>query len=49
MPSSRANSKKATRQLEHLRESEQKVGGSEKAAKRIAAPTTNKARRMKGK
>ena len=46
---SRTNSKKSARQLEHLREGEKKVGGSEKAAKRIAAPTTNKTRRMKGK
>ena len=49
MPPRGANSKKATSQLEHIRESEKKVGGSEKAAKRIAASTTDKTRRMKGK
>jgi hypothetical protein len=49
MPPRGANSKKSARQLEHIRESETKVGGSEKAAKRIAAPTASKTRRMKGK
>jgi hypothetical protein len=49
MPPRGANSKKDARQLEHIRESEKKVGGSEKAAKRIAAPPTNKTRRMKGR
>jgi len=48
MPPRGANSKKSARQLEHVRESEKKVGGSEKAAKRISAPTTSKTRRMKG-
>jgi hypothetical protein len=49
MPQSGAQSKKAARQLAHIKESEKKVGGSEKVAKRIAAPATNKTRRMKGK
>lgn len=49
MPPRGVNSKKAARQYEHIKESEKKVGGSEKAAKRIAAATTNKTRRMKGK
>ncbi|HEY8806511.1 MAG TPA: hypothetical protein VIN70_02855 [Candidatus Limnocylindria bacterium] len=49
MPQGGAQSKKAARQLAHIKESEKKVGGSEKVAKRIAAPATNKTRRMKGK
>ena len=49
MPPRGTNSKKSARQLEHVRESEKKVGGSAQAATRISAPTTNKTRRMKGK
>jgi hypothetical protein len=49
MPPRRAKSKKAARQLEHIREGEKKVGGSEKAAKPLAAAKTDKTRRMKGK
>jgi hypothetical protein len=48
MPPRRANSKKAARQLEHIREGEKKAGRSEKTAERIAAATTNKTRREKG-
>jgi hypothetical protein len=49
MPPRATNSRKSARQLEHVRESEKKVGGSEKVATRISAATTNKTRRMKGK
>jgi hypothetical protein len=42
-------SDKRQRQFEHLRVSELKCGGSEKDAKPIAAATTNKTRRKKGK
>ena len=48
MPPRRANSKKDSQQLDHLRESEKKVGGSEKVAKRIAAAKPKNTRRMKG-
>jgi hypothetical protein len=48
MPPRGANRKKATRQLDHLRESERKVGGSEKAVKPLAAAKIDKTRRMKG-
>jgi hypothetical protein len=49
MPPRGANSKKAARQLEHIREGEKKVGGSEKAAKPLAAAKPKNTRRMKGK
>jgi hypothetical protein len=41
-------SAKRQRQYEHIKESEKKQGRGDKAAKRIAAATTNKTRAKKG-
>jgi hypothetical protein len=48
MPPKGVKSAKRKRQYEHIKESEKKQGRSTKAAKRIAAATTNKTRRKKG-
>jgi hypothetical protein len=49
MPPRGVKSPKRIRQYEHIRESEKKRGRSTTTATRIAAATTNKTRRMKGK
>jgi hypothetical protein len=41
-------SEKRERQYEHVKESEEERGKSEKTSKRIAAATVNKTRREKG-
>lgn len=48
MPPRGVTSKKRARQYEHIKLSELKQGRSLKTAKRIAAATTNKTRRLKG-
>lgn len=48
MPPRGVQSRKRTRQYEHIKASEKRAGRSEKTAARIAAATTNKTRAEKG-
>ena len=48
MPPKGVKSKKRERQYEHIKKSELRMGRPLKTAKRIAAATTNKTRRIKG-
>lgn len=48
MPPRGVEKPKRKRQYEHIKESELERGASEEDAERIAAATTNKARREKG-
>lgn len=48
MPPRGVKSKKRTRQYEHIKNSEKARGKNDKVAKRIAAATVNKTRKMKG-